>query len=157
MSEWMNEYEYMYFLFHAIFNTIFHSVLCQEYFNSKFLRERESAAVTLGQVSLLCPVSCVQEIRTNGPVLTQQEFWALSPGRVLWVWPAVPLNSLRNRVHWKIVGDQVSRRGSRVQRVCWFFLLRPWNWTEIEGVARIGKSYKESGIFRGKPGLRQDK
>lgn len=49
----MNGYECMYFLFHAIFNTIFHSILCQEYFNSKFLRERESAAVTLGQVSPL--------------------------------------------------------------------------------------------------------
>lgn len=33
------------------------------------------------------------------------------------------------------------------------FLLRPCSWTEVEGMASIGKSYKGSGIFRGKARL----
>lgn len=56
------------------FNIIFHSILCQEHSNYKFLTERESDWCDLGQVSLLCPDSCVQEIRPHGQVLTQWGF-----------------------------------------------------------------------------------
>lgn len=117
----MSGYEWMYFFFHAIFSTVFHSILCQTYSNSKFLRERESDCCDLGQVSLLCPDSCVQEIRTDGLVLLHQGFWAHSLGRASWVWPAIPPNSLRNRICWKTGGVQVSGKDKREQRVCWFF------------------------------------
>ena len=122
------------------FNTIFHSILHQEYSNCKFLRERESDWCYLSQLSLLCPDICVQEIRPCGQLLTQQGFWAHSLGSVSWVWPATPLNSLRSRVH-EIVKDHGSGRGRGEQGVCWFFftlkvgqMLKEW--LELEKVTK---------------------
>lgn len=111
VNEWMY-YECMYFLIYAIFNTIFHSLLHQAYSNFKFLSERESDWCDFGQVSLPYPDSCVQEIRLDGLVLTQQGLWTFSLGRVSWVWPATPLNSLRNRIRWKIAGDHKYLEGA---------------------------------------------
>lgn len=59
----------------------------------------------------LCP-----GIRPHGQGLTQQRFGANTLGRVSWVL----LNSLRSRIHWEVVEDQVSRRGGRERGAGWF-------------------------------------